>query len=87
MLLTLLLKIGRDLIPTYRHKTLPTPKEYSFLGGIHMDIRHPPNTLHDNHHVGFVHMHPNVVLEDNTHMQVHACIISESVFFSILSSM
>jgi hypothetical protein len=47
-----------------------------------MDIRHPPNTLHDNHHVGFVHLHLNVVLEEHTHThthtQVHACIISET---------
>ncbi len=27
-----------------------------------------------NHRVGFVHVHLNVVREDNTHMQVHACI-------------
>jgi hypothetical protein len=47
-----------------------------------MDIRHPPNTLHDNHHVGFVHVHLNVVLEDNTHMQVHACMHNkQDVFF------
>jgi hypothetical protein len=36
-----------------------------------MDIRHPPNTLHDNHHVGFVHLHLNVVLEEHTHTHTH----------------
>ncbi len=71
--------IGVRLFPLLRsrHKT-PS----SFLGGIYMDIRHPPNTLHDNHHVGFVHLHLNVVLEEHTHThthtQVHACIISET---------